>query len=234
MRSAEPPEWFADLQAHVTAVHANDTAVRLFRAGRLDQAIVELRRGLETAPLYATGYSNLGFLYLRKGALEEAVECLLQALAVDPWHRDAPDHLCDVLLALRDELLEIGVTDGFLSQQPGGRKFDAYNRHARAREIGALIAKIGDRGVFKANGLPLEADRLMAVVIHEVERKMPAHRRATGLPFVWQGIHGWTPPVATPRSSSCDTTPRVGCGGVDGRAPTPWPWTPGQGGSGCL
>jgi TPR repeat len=231
--SAEFPEWFAGLQAHVTAVHANDTAVRLFREGRLDEAITELRRGLETSPPYATGYSNLGFLYLRKGALEQAVECLLQALAVDPRHRDAPDHLGDVLLALCDELLEIGVTDGFLSKRPGG-KFDQYNRHVRAREIGSLIAKIGDRGVFKADGLVLESDRLMEVVIHEVQQKMSAHHHATGLPFVWQGIHGWNPPVAIPRSHSSDITHRVGCSGVDVKAHASWPWTPGQEGSGCL
>src|SRR5262245_38438875 len=120
-RSAELPEWFAGLQAHVTAVHANDTAVRLCREGRLDEAIAELPSGFETSLPYATGYSNLGFVYLRKGALGQAVECLLQALAVDPQHRDAPDHLCDVLLALCAELFEIGVTDGFLSKRPGGK-----------------------------------------------------------------------------------------------------------------
>ena len=36
---ADAPEWFAAVQAHVTAVHANDTAVRLFREGRLESAI---------------------------------------------------------------------------------------------------------------------------------------------------------------------------------------------------
>jgi RNA polymerase subunit RPABC4/transcription elongation factor Spt4 len=58
---ADTPEWFAMLQAHVTAVQANDTAVQLFRAGRLDDAIAELRRGLAAKPHYATGYSNLRF-----------------------------------------------------------------------------------------------------------------------------------------------------------------------------
>jgi tetratricopeptide (TPR) repeat protein len=117
----DAPGWFAVLQAHVTAVQANDTAVRLFREGRLDDAIAELRRGLEANPSYATGYSNLGFLYLRQAGLEHAVECLLRALEVDPEHQDAPDHLCDVLLALIDELAQIGLTDGFLATQPGGK-----------------------------------------------------------------------------------------------------------------
>jgi len=36
------PEWFQALQTHVIAVQANDRAVRLFREGRLDDAIAEL------------------------------------------------------------------------------------------------------------------------------------------------------------------------------------------------
>lgn len=194
---ADAPEWFTRLQAHVTAVQANDTAVQLFRAGRLDDAIAELRRGLAAKPRYATGYSNLGFLYLRQAGLEHAVECLLRALEVDPEHQDAPDHLCDVLLALIDELAQIGLTDGFLATQPGG-KFDAYNRHIRTRDIGVLIAKIGKRGVFKADRRVLETDLLMELVINAVQRKMGAHRASTGLPFAWQGIDGWNPPVAIP------------------------------------
>src|SRR4029453_10417821 len=143
---------------------ANDTAVQLFRAGRLDDAIAELRRGLAANPHYATGYSNLGFLYLRHARLEDAVEGLLRALEVDPEHHDAPDHLCEVLLALIDELAQIGLTDGFLATQPGG-KFDEYNRHIRTRDIGVLIVKIGKRGVFRADGRVLESDLLMELVI---------------------------------------------------------------------
>jgi TPR repeat len=191
---ADVPEWFAVVQAHVTAVQANDTAVRLFREGRLDEAIAELRRGLAANPCYATGYSNLGFLYLCQARLEDAVDCLLRALEVDPEHRDAPDHLCDVLLAFINELAQIGVTDGFLATQPGG-KFDAYNRHIRTRDLGVLIAKIGKREVFKADGRALKSDLLMELVINAVQKKMGAHRSSSGLPFAWQGIYGWNPPV---------------------------------------
>lgn len=209
---ADAPEWFARLQAHVTAVQANDTAVQLFRAGRLDDAIAELRRGLAAEPHYATGSSNLGFLYLRQAGLEHAVECLLRALEVDPEHQDAPDHLCDVLLALIDELAQIGLTDGFLATQPGG-KFDAYNRHIRTRDIGVLIAKIGKRGVFKADRRVLETDLLMELVINAVQRKMGAHRASTGLPFAWQGIDGWNPPVAIPLRPSVSGACRRAGGG---------------------
>jgi hypothetical protein len=191
---ADVPECFAVVQAHVTAVQANDTAVRLFREGRLAEAIAELRRGLEANPYYATGYSNLGFLYLRQAGLEHAVECLLRALEVDPEHQDAPDPLYDVLLAFIDELAQIGLTDGFLATQPGG-KFDAYNRHIRTRNIGVLIGKIGKRGVFKVEGQALGSDLLMELVINAVQKKMGAHRSSSSLPFAWQGIYGWNPPV---------------------------------------
>ena len=194
---SDVPEWFAMLQAHVTAVQANDTAVRLFREDQLDDAIAELRRGLEGNPQHATGYSNLGFLYLRKGQLEQAVECLLHALEVDPQHQDAPDHLFDVLRALIDELVQIGLTDGFLSTRPGGR-FDEYNRHMRAREIGHLLVKIGQQGVFQADGQVLEHDLLLGSVIKEVQKKMGHCSHSTTLKFAWQGIRGWSPPVAKP------------------------------------
>jgi tetratricopeptide (TPR) repeat protein len=142
----DAPEWFAVLQAHVTAIQANDTAVRLFREGRLDAAIAELRRGLKANPHYATGYSNLGFLYLRQAELEQAVECLLRALEVDPQLQDAPDHLCDVLLALIDELTGIGLADGYLSTQPGG-KFDEYKpAYSRARHRSADREDLSKRG----------------------------------------------------------------------------------------
>jgi TPR repeat len=186
----EPPQWFAALQAHVTALQSNQRAVQLFRQGRLTDAIAELRRGVEANPQYATGYSNLGFLYLRKGQLDRAVRCLLRALEVDPYHQDAPDHLVDVLSALTDELVQIGFRDGFLSTQPGGT-FDDRNRHTRARAIGALIAEIGQRGIFKVDGHMLATPVLMAIVVNMVQRKMGHHRRSTTLKFVWDGICGW-------------------------------------------
>jgi tetratricopeptide (TPR) repeat protein len=192
---ADSPEWFMVLQAHVTAVLSNDRAVQLFRAGRLDAAIAELHRGLKANPQYATGHSNLGFLYLRQGQLDHAVASLLRALAVDPHHKDAPDHLVDVLGAFVDELVQIGFTDGFLSTQPGGR-FDDYNRHIRTREIGTLIAAIGQRRIFEAAGKALASDLLLGIVISNVEKKMDYHSNAACLKFAWDGIGGWYPAVA--------------------------------------
>jgi tetratricopeptide (TPR) repeat protein len=187
MLSADGPQWFKVLQAHVIAVQSNDRAVWLFREGRLDDAIVELQRGLEVSPQYATGHSNLGFLHLRKGQLDQAVACLLRALEVDPHHQGAPDHLFDVLSALIDEVVQIGCSDGFLSTRPG-EKFDDANRHTRAQAIGALIAKIGQGGIFKAGGRPLASDLLMEIVINNVAQKMGDPREAISLSSAWSGI----------------------------------------------
>jgi Tetratricopeptide repeat len=197
--AADAPEWLMLLQAHVTAVQSNDTAVRLFREGRLDEAIGELHRGLEANPPYATGYSDLGFLYLCKGQLDQAIDCLLRALEVDPHHKDAPDHLFDVLGALIDELVQIGFSDGFLSTQPGA-KFDDHNRHMRTRAIGALIVKMGERGIFTAECRVLESTQLMAIVINNVQKKMAYHRNSTTLQYAWDGTGGWYPRVVIPIS----------------------------------
>lgn len=205
---AASPEWFVVLQAHVAAVLCNDRAVRLFRAGRLDAAIAELQRGLKANPQYATGHSNLGFLYLRQGQLDQAVASLLRALAVDPRHKDAPDHLVDVLDALMDELAQIGFTDGFLSTQPGGR-FDDYNRHIRTREIGTLIAAIGQRKLFEAGGEALTSDLLLGIVISNVEKKMDYHSHSACLKFAWDDIGGWYPAVATVIPPPLQPTPTV-------------------------
>jgi tetratricopeptide (TPR) repeat protein len=183
------PQWFKVLQAHVIAVQSNDRAVWLFRSERLDDAIVELQRGLEVSPQYATGHSNLGFLHLRKGHFEQAVVCLLQALEVDPQHQDAPNHLADVLRALIDELVQIGGRDGFLSTQPGG-KFDNANRHRRTRDIGALVAKIGQHRVLKVGNQTLASDPLMEIVINDVAQKMGNPRYAISLRSAWSGIAG--------------------------------------------
>jgi tetratricopeptide (TPR) repeat protein len=188
-RMADSPEWLGVLQAHVTVVQRNDSAVQLFREGRLDEAIAELRRGVEANPHYATGYSNLGFLYLRQGQLHQAVEYLLQALEVDPHHKDAPDHLFDVLSALIDELVQIGFSNGFLSTQPDG-PFDEHNRHMRAREIGRLLVAMGERGIFTANGRPLGSSQLMRIVVHKVQKKMSYHSNSFSLTCAWEGIGG--------------------------------------------
>jgi hypothetical protein len=79
---------------------------------------------------------------------------------------------------------------------------DERNRRIRARDIGALIAKIGERGVFKAAGRALAPDLLIGIVVKAVEKKVGAHRSSAGLQYAWRGIHGWHPPVAGPVPSS--------------------------------
>jgi len=181
------PAWFQMLRAHVRAVLANDRAVRLFREGRLGEAIATLQRGLEANPPYATGYSNLGFLYLCQGQLDQATACLLHALEVDPRHPDAPDHLVDVLRGLIDELVQIGFNEGFLALHPGAH-FDHHHRHLRAREIGKLIATIGARGVLKVTGRPIQTMELLQLVIYRVQQQLCDHRQAVNLALAWEEL----------------------------------------------
>ncbi|MGH8069914.1 MAG: tetratricopeptide repeat protein, partial [Candidatus Entotheonellia bacterium] len=199
--SADGPEWLLIVQAHVTTVQSNDRAVRFFREGRLDDAIAERLSGLEVNSQYATGHSNLGFLYLRKGQLDHAVECLLRALEVDPQHRDAPDHLIDVLHALINEVVQIGYRERFLSARPGG-SFDEDNRHIRTREIGALIAKIGEKGVVRVDGRSLDSVQVVRVVVNEVQKRMGYHSKSTCLKFAREGMGGWYPSPASSTAAS--------------------------------
>lgn len=181
------PAWFQILQAHLGAVQSNDKAIGLFREGRLDDAIVTLQSGLQTNTHYATGYSNLGFLYLRKGGLDQATACLLRALEADPRHPDAPNHLVDVLHGLIEELVQIGFNEGFLALYPGA-PFDHYHRHRRAREIGKLIVTIGAKGVVKVKGHPLRPMQLVQLAMSSVQQQMCDHRHAVNLALAWEGL----------------------------------------------
>ena len=76
-----------------------------------------------------------------------------------------------------------------LSTQPG-EKFDDYDRHVCTREIGALIAKMGDRGVFTMDGRTLPRAQLMTLVIHGVRKKMKDYRTSASLNLARDGIDG--------------------------------------------
>ncbi len=84
---------------------------------------------------------------------------------------------------LVEELITIGRTDGFISDDPGG-KFNDVMRHQRAIEIGALLHQEGKLD------LMVEAFKVVAATIGE--------ERTSGLRFTWQGIGGqWDPYYVT-------------------------------------
>ena len=67
-----------------TADDCNRLGVVLAEQGKLDDAIVHLRRALRRNPNFAEAHNNLGGVLLGKGELEEAVACFQRALQGNP------------------------------------------------------------------------------------------------------------------------------------------------------
>lgn len=59
------------------------------------------------------------------------------------FNRGYPSKYKQEVDQLTDELIQIGNTDDFLSERPGGQ-FDSQCRHVRARKIGERMNEIGD------------------------------------------------------------------------------------------
>jgi len=76
------------------------------------------------------------------------------------------------------ELLQIGKTEGFLSERPGGA-FNAQCRHNRTREIGKRLHEIGQ--------FPL-----MEYAYHHARRKL-GKELSTHLEYAWSDIGRWLP-----------------------------------------
>ena len=55
----------------------------------------------------------------------------------------------------------------------------------RTREIGHLVAKIGQQGVLEAGDHVLEHDLLLGIVSKDVQKKMGHCRHSTTLKFAW-------------------------------------------------
>jgi hypothetical protein len=84
---------------------------------------------------------------------------------------------------LSEELINIGITDGFISNNPGG-KFNNEMRNFRAIEIGEIIHRRGKLD-------------LMVKVYKKVAGRV-GEERSSGLRFAWQGIGGqWDPYYVT-------------------------------------
>ncbi len=77
---------------------------------------------------------------------------------------------------LLEELYQIGKTDDFLSERPGGG-FNGQCRHIRTRVIGQRLNEIG--------GLPL-----MEYADRKVRRKLGA-KFSTHLQYAWNEIGKW-------------------------------------------
>ena len=75
------------------------------------------------------------------------------------------------------ELIQIGRTDGYLSNTPGG-SFNEYRQHIRAREIGEALNERGGMDMMRA-------------ACYRVRAALPGEARS--LESAWGGIGRWLP-----------------------------------------
>jgi len=73
--------------------HHNNLGKTYIMEGRLDEAIVELKRSLSINPYFIEARSNLGNVYLQKGFIEEAIYEYKKALKINPDYADAHTNL---------------------------------------------------------------------------------------------------------------------------------------------
>ena len=61
----------------------NNRGAMYIDQGRLNHALDDLNRAIESDPSFARAYNNRGAIYLRQGKLEEAVNAFEQAIDLD-------------------------------------------------------------------------------------------------------------------------------------------------------
>ncbi len=106
----------------------NDLGLKLWNEGKRKEAFAIFLENVELYPSIATAHSNLAFVFLRAGALDEAKTSYESALRLDPAHADAKRGLAAVLAQLGKtgaaELREIAGKDNAITILPyrGSRK----------------------------------------------------------------------------------------------------------------
>lgn len=92
-RAPSTPPLGGDAEARGDVDQALKQAVEAYKAGRIDEAIVHLNRGIAIDPLAFRLRYQLGLLYGRKGQVYEAVSELETAVSVNPEHFPAVKNL---------------------------------------------------------------------------------------------------------------------------------------------
>lgn len=92
-RAPSAPPAGGDAEARSDVDQALQQAVEAYKAGRFDEAIVHLNRGIAIDPLAFRLRFQLGLLYGRKGQVYEAVSELETAVSVNPQHFPAVKNL---------------------------------------------------------------------------------------------------------------------------------------------
>jgi hypothetical protein len=106
----------------------NDLGLKLWNEGKRKEAFVVFLENAQLFPTNATAHANLGFIFLRAGALDEAKTEYENALRLEPSHADAKRGLAAVLAQLGNspaaELREIAGKENAITVLPynGSRK----------------------------------------------------------------------------------------------------------------
>ncbi|MCK5270003.1 MAG: tetratricopeptide repeat protein [Sedimentisphaerales bacterium] len=85
------------IKAQTQSVKHNDNAIELFKQGKIEEALDEIKLSIKINPKHSTAYSNFGYMLLELGETDEAVDNLLKALELNPHHKDAPNYLYNSL-----------------------------------------------------------------------------------------------------------------------------------------
>jgi Tfp pilus assembly protein PilF/4-amino-4-deoxy-L-arabinose transferase-like glycosyltransferase len=69
--------------------HHNNLGKIYSKEGRLDKAVIELKKALLSDPYFVEAHCNLGITYLKKGLIKESIEEYKKALKVNPNYAEA-------------------------------------------------------------------------------------------------------------------------------------------------
>jgi len=75
---------FKNSTATLSTVHYNNLGKTYSEMGKLDRALIELKKALSINPYYEGAHFNLGNVYLKKGLITEAIDEYKKALEINP------------------------------------------------------------------------------------------------------------------------------------------------------
>ena len=104
------------------------------KEGVLDEAILLTNQATEEAPEFYLGWYNLGLMYRRSGALDEAYNSYLRAISLQNDHAESHQNLGLVLLLLGD------IINARNSFRNAIKYFSLQNRHHEADNLREQIS----------------------------------------------------------------------------------------------
>lgn len=135
--------WTSTAKTSQNSFKAHNNLGNIYRdAGRLDEAIAELKHALKLYDNYIDAHNNLGVTYRKKGMRIEAISEYQRALRLNPRYPYAHNNL-GVLYA-KSDLLDLAITEfkNAISNKPD--YFDAHNNLGAAYMRKGLYEKAID------------------------------------------------------------------------------------------